>query len=224
MYWFLLDLESLEKQFKKNRWWSLNRFNLISLYYRDYIDSTNDTLLDKAKQYIFSQTRQKFDGQIYLFTHPRYLGFGFNSVNFYLCEKAGSLRYILSEINNTPWGEKHIYLHKVDKVDRNNLFVFDKQFHVSPFLPMDIQYRWSFQLRESSLNINMKIEKNKQTVMQVSLRTQLIEMNSKKAKNILLKRPFQPLKMFLGIYWQALKLKIKRVPFYTHSKHLKENE
>ncbi|HOP21348.1 MAG TPA: DUF1365 domain-containing protein [Gammaproteobacteria bacterium] len=228
MSWALFDLDELQSVSDKNIFFSLNRFNLISIKTKDYINSENKSLKTKACELIEERTGKKFGGKIILFTHPRYLGFEFNSVSFYFCYEGNDLKYILSEINNTPWNEKHIYLHDLNKCDEKrtsdlHTFRFRKQFHISPFADMDIDYNWRFKITSETLFVAMDLYQNKNKIMNVVLDTVMIPVGNKGFSAWALSRPFQSLKMFSGIYWHALRLWLKKIPFYYHPK-IKEKE
>ncbi|WP_395373551.1 DUF1365 domain-containing protein [Marinicella sp. W31] len=225
MYWFLLNVKTLEQRFANSRWWSLERFNLISLRNKDYIDDSETSIDAKVRAKIRQETGSDFDGDIHLFTHPRYLGFGFNSVNFYLCQSKGRLRYILSEINNTPWGEKQVYFHAVQNQQAQvHRFRFRKSFHISPFLPLDMDYDWRFDISDHHIRVSMKVNKDNKTLVRVFMNTQLKPMDAVNTPNVVWSRPFQPLKMLAGIYWQAAKLKLKRIPFFSHPNIREQHE
>ena len=54
---------------------------------------------------------------------------------------------VLAEITNTPWGERHHYVVPAAAGAAPRLCArFDKQFHVSPFQPMEQQYVWTMSL------------------------------------------------------------------------------
>ena len=89
-------------------------------------------------------------GPIRLLTHLRYFGYSFNPVSFYYVFDATDTRVetIVAEITNTPWKERHAYVLPVAGAARAGgrawRFSFEKQFHVSPFMPMDMRYDWRF--------------------------------------------------------------------------------
>ncbi|MCO4821619.1 MAG: DUF1365 domain-containing protein [Flavobacteriaceae bacterium] len=221
MSWCLFDLDHIDDVFNSSKLWSLNRFNLVSIRNQDYIDSNTKSILSKAESFVEKNTHKKFNGKIFLFTHPRYLGFGFNSVNFYFCYENEQLSYILSEINNTPWKQKHIYFHdfkdqQIHKINQTYECHFVKEFHISPFVDMEIDYIWRFKITDEKINVFMQLNKNDSVLMNVGLTTQLTSMHSKNLWKWSAKKPFQALKMFTGIYWQAFKLWSKKVPFFNH--------
>lgn len=224
MCWGLYDLDQLEHLAKHSKFFSYNKWGLTSLYDQDYIDDSKDGIKTKLINYLANHTNQKFSGEVLLFTHPRFLGYGFNSVNFYFCYQNKKLVYIISEINNTPWGEKHLYFHDCtlsESVtdDVNTLkFNFDKAFHISPFVAMDMSYHWEFMLNNYQLKVNMSVNQNSVNLLNVILDTKITSLMENEQHRMVFKRPFQPWKMSLGIYWQAFKLWLKKVPFHNHPK------
>lgn len=179
-----------------------------------------------------------------LLTHLRYFNIIFNPVTFYYCFDANdALIAILAEIENTPWGERHSYVLPFTVSDQSAIdgkyvslddapivvtrlrddalsFTFDKQFHVSPFNPMDMKYRWVFKAPSQKLAVHMdntvvrandrEIEKHFDATLGLK------QVTMANAGRVILKQPFMTLKVVAGIYWQALKLYIKRSPFYDH--------
>lgn len=219
MYWCLFDVDRIDQWMAQSRLWRYNGIALLSLHDKDYITDSNDPIKDKIRAYIKQQSRHDFSGQIFLFTHPRFLGYGFNSVNFYFCFDGG-LRYVVSEINNTPWGEKHLYFHDCSQAkcgaDGDLQFNFQKQFHISPFAPMDMAYQWHFKVTAQGIFIKMMLHRKGVNVLNVVLDTKITPVVENNINRFPLMRPFQPWKMSLGIYWQAFKLWFKKVPFYSH--------
>jgi len=219
MCWCLFDLDHVSAWMTENSWWRHNGFALFSLYDRDYLTKETLPIKQKVINHLRKEQGVEFSGEVFLFTHPRFLGYGFNSVSFYFCYQQQNLKYILAEINNTPWGEKHVYVFAADdakKATQVNTFAFDKAFHISPFAPMDINYLWRFEVSPEQIKVKMQLHRKDVNVMNVYLDTKITPFMENSNNRYLLKKPFQPWKMSLGIYWQALKLWIKRVPFYSH--------
>lgn len=150
-----LDVEQLEKSFARSRWWSLERWNAISFRRKDYLDYPGAGLADSVRNCVEAATGQRPMGRIQIYTQPRFWGFVFNPVSFYWCHnREGEVEAIIAEITNTPWNERHRYVLPASDVSQagQNKWRFDfaKDFHVSPFMPMELDYRWNFALSDRS--------------------------------------------------------------------------
>lgn len=217
----LLDVDEVPSIFERSRLWSVGRFNLVSFYPEDYIGGGRDNIKSEVKKRIRAGTGRQFEGRVLLLTHTRYLGFCFNPVSFYFCFE-GSMqqpRFILAEINNTPWNERHCYVLENGNGDASSMeFEFDKVFHVSPFMPMDLKYRWRFDLDPDGIGIEMALLKDDSVCFEASLDLQSQAFTAASMKWVPLKYPFMTAAVVLRIYWQALLLWLKRIPFYDHPK------
>jgi hypothetical protein len=174
---------------------------------------------------IFGNSTESNISSIYILTQPSYLGFCFNPVSFYYCYgKDNDLLYIISEITNTPWREKHIDYFDFKKTRGDMLF--HKNFHVSPFMPMSIKYHWRFRAPQETLEIKMSnthlSEAKEFFFAQMNLSAK--ELSWKNIIKNYLRFPLMSFVTISAIYWQALRLFIKRIPFYTHPDKVRPNE
>ncbi|NOS88728.1 MAG: DUF1365 domain-containing protein [Methylococcaceae bacterium] len=216
-----LDLDELDQVMALSPFWSLERFNLVSFYRSDYLGDSKQDLSAAVTDCIKQHTGETFTGRICLLTHLRFLGFCFNPVSFYFCypDDSKSPRFIIAQINNTPWNERYCYvLDTRDSPAQKNkwAFAFDKAFHVSPFMPMNQQYRWQFSLHEPNLTINMQLQQDDEDCFDATLQLKAQALNPAVMRNTPLRYPFLTLSVVVSIYWQALRLWLKGIPFYSH--------
>lgn len=203
----LLDLDELPLLAKAGI--AHNRRGITAFFDRDY--PLGEPLKQAVQNKLRELTGDTIDGKVFLLSQLRYFGFHFNPVNFYYChDSAGDFRYLLAEVRNTPWNERHYYV-----VDAHHPQPMAKAFHVSPFNPMDMTYHWRFNLPGKTLQVHIENhQQNKVFDATLVLRRQALTRAN--LINLLVKLPFMTMKTVLTIYWQALRLWLKRVPVYSH--------
>jgi DUF1365 family protein len=217
-----LDLAELPRLFEGRWFWSARRPALARFRREDYLGPTNIPLDTAVRDLVAARTGTRPTGPIRLLTHLRFFGYSFNPVSFYYLFDADDSRVetIVAEITNTPWKERHAYVLPVSSAARISSrtwrFSFAKQFHVSPFMPMDLRYDWSFGAPEARLQVHMENWRQGQAVFDATLLLTHQEITSSSLARALFRFPLSPLRVTTLIYWQALKLWFKRVPLHTH--------
>ncbi|MFZ9994619.1 MAG: DUF1365 domain-containing protein [Steroidobacteraceae bacterium] len=222
LFLMYLDLSELPQLFDKYWFWSARRPALAWFRRADFLGDPSQSLDTAVRDRIETEFGVRPSGPIRLLTHIRYFGYNFNPVNFYYVfdEADTALEYVVAEITNTPWDERHAYVLRLADAEAVGAQVkrwqFDKAFHVSPFLPMDMRYDWRFTAPSSSLAVHMENSQNGQRVFDATLTLSQVPLTSYALARALLAFPLMTVKVSALIYWQALKLWLKRTPFFTH--------
>ena len=225
LYMMYLDLDELPGVFDRFWLWSAKGFNLAWFKRSDHLGETRQALKAAVAELLYQRSGHRPEGPIRLLTHCRYFGFGFNPVSFYYCfDKTDSyVESIVAEVNNTPWGEQHCYvLSAADNVAgtkesaSHTRYKPVKEFHVSPFMPMHIQYDWRFNQPGERLTVHMQNNIDADKIFDATLNLVYRPINSANMARVLVQYPVVTLKVVASIYYQALRLLLKRVPFYDH--------
>jgi hypothetical protein len=120
-----------------------NRFGLLSFHDRDHGDGRADAWPGWTNCWPREGVHDA-DGEVWLHTYPRVLGYAFKPVSFWYCHRAdGSLAAIVAEVNNT-FGERHCYLLAGPELAWGRELQARKVFHVSPFCRVQGSYRFRF--------------------------------------------------------------------------------
>ncbi|MCW8107417.1 DUF1365 domain-containing protein [Alteromonas ponticola] len=211
MYLFWLKLDEIEQICQTVKHVSQSRFSLVQFRRSDYLGEPKDSLADAVRKKMSSLNGSELIGDVFLLGQLRMLGFYFSPVNFYfLRSPEGKFSHMLAEVSNTPWHETHCYL--VDLAAQNDS---KKAFHVSPFNPMNMIYKWRISNPADKLSIALDCHHNEKD-FSAGLVLQRQPLTTRNLRKCLTKIPSMTIKTVLGIYFQALKLWIKGTPLHSH--------
>ena len=233
MYFVRLPLRAMQQQAAQqpvfaSRLFSYNRFNLLSFFDSDHGDG-RQPLLSWVEGLLKAEGVQDADGEIWLQTMPRVLGYVFNPVSFWFCHRAdGALRAVVCDVRNT-FGERHLYLLETGAaIDYGSELQARKIFHVSPFCPVEGRYRFRF-MRVDRSRVDRKGDKvvqqchlacidyddNHGPLLQTSQSGQSRNISDRSVASAFLRYPLMSFGVIARIHVQALRLWLRRVPFFS---------
>lgn len=217
-----LDLGELDTVFEREPLVSVGRPNLAWFRRSDYLGDPSVPLDVAVGDLVETRTGRR-PRAIRMLTMLRTLGYVFNPVTFYYCFDARDrLETVVAEITNTPWLERHAYvLSGAPGRARSSRMRsrFPKEFHVSPFLPMDIEHDWRFTEPGKRLHVHMEDVQDGRVVLDATLALTRVPLGGRRYTNHVLRHPLATFKVTTGIYLQALRLWWKRTPLRPHPKH-----
>jgi uncharacterized protein len=222
--WLLLDLDRARDQVQRGWWCGWRKPALTRFHRPDFLRAPGDDVAEAARVLVQQRTGMHLTGGVSLLTTLRMAGLSFNPVSFYFCrDDAGAVRAIIAEITNTPWGQRHAYVLPCDGTDQPQRFRFAKQFHVSPFHPMEQTYDWRFAIGPRRIAIAMSnhqvVDGVDRVVFDAALHLDLVPLSPAVLVRHCLRWPVCAARALIAIHRQALTLWWKRTPFFSHPEH-----
>lgn len=219
LFMMYLDLAELDKVFERRWFWSVKRRTLARFRREDHFGDPAIPLEKCVRDEIESKTGVRPRGRICLLTNLSYFGYCFNPVSFYYCfdEAGDAVEVIIAEVNNTPWGERTLYLLQNPDGPGDYMEVTpDKVMHVSPFMQMDVDYRWRLSTPKETLTVFMQNSRDGKKIFDASLQLRRTEISARSLARILTAHPFLTARIMFRIHWQALRLWLKGAPVHDH--------
>ncbi len=222
IYLMYLDLDELPRVFDVHPLWSAERVNLAFFRRRDHLGHPGVPLARAVRDLVEQETGERPSGPIRMLTHLRHLGYCFNPVSFYYCwdEADRTVETIVAEVHNTPWLEEHCYVFRnasdVHPHAGWKQFRFEKAFHVSPFMEMEIHYDWRFRVPGEELQVYMNLFAGAVKRFDATLSLKRTPLTRRSLTRVLLAYPLMTWKVTAMIYRQALRLKRKGARVYPH--------
>ena len=219
----LLDLSELELLNDKIRFFSFNKFNLISFFEKDHGNRDGTSLVNWVKNYLKKNQIETENIKIKLLCYPRIFGYVFNPLSvFFVYDKNEKLVSILYEVKNT-FGEQHTYVFRVD--NENNLIQNNcsKKFHVSPFIQMDCNYFFKILKPGERLSIIIDQHDSSGKILFASQDGKKANLTGKELIKSYLKHPLMTFKIISAIHFEAFKLWIKGIKLVKKKLKIKNN-
>ncbi len=214
----LLDLDELPGLFDRHPLYSARRPAPVRFRRSDYLGDPDVPLAESARRLVEERIGRRPQGPVRLLTHLRYLGRSFNPVSFYYLydRTAERVDAVIAEVTNTPWRQRHAYV-----LDRNG----DagpihgraaKRLHVSPFMSMEQTYHWRITEPGDALDVQITNIERGSRVFDATLALRRRVLSPALMTRVLLTYPPMSLAVPIGIYSNAVRLKIKGAPYHRH--------
>ena len=216
VFMLYVDLAELPQVLDRRLLWSARRRAPARFRRSDYPGAPDQPLDQWVRGLVEQRTGVRPTGPIRLLTHLRYFGVWFNPISAYYCyaEDGTTLEWAVLEVTNTPWRDRHHYVldaHSAGQVIRGAMA---KQMHVSPFLPMDLRYRWQLAPPEERLDLAVDVADERGVVLATSLALRRRPLSRRVMAGLLLRHMPMSLHVLRGIHWQAFLLWRKGTPYH----------
>jgi len=211
-----IDLDEVKNIEKKIKFFSYNKFNILSFYNIDHGNRDGSSLIKWVRKTL-KKSEIKIDiEKIKLLCYPRFFGYVFNPLSVFYCyDKHLNLKAVLYEVKNT-FNEQHTYVFRCSKSSNLILHKCKKKFYVSPFIKMETFY--NFRLLKPGKKINVLIKQNDEKGLLLIARQtgKRLDLTSKNLLFEFLKHPLMSAKVILAIHFEAFRLWFKGI------KHVKK--
>lgn len=225
LFMMYLDLAEVDTVLSMSRLWGRSRLCPARFQREDYL-GPNDIPLDEAvRRRVHEAIGRRPVGPVRMLTHLRYFGYVFNPVTFYYCfDETDRITAITAEITNTPWGERHTYVLDAERrhasvSSRPMRWRFGKEFHVSPFLPLGLEYDWTFTTPEEALLVHMNVRDHRNDspkVFDATLTLDRQALTPSRLRWLLIRYPAMTAQVILKIHVEALGLWLRRATVFPH--------
>ena len=215
-----VDIDCIEREAQQLRWLSVNRFNLVSLNYKDH-GPRDGTPWRQWIDGFLAQYDVARPARVELVCYPRILGYSFNPLSmWYAYDADEQLLAIIAEVSNT-FGQWHHYVLKVGQPTQPTIRAqAEKIFHVSPFIDMDARYHFRFGVPVQKYFTSIRETREDVEFFTASEAGQRRELTDRQLLKNVGFAPLSMLKVIGLIHWWALKIFIKGGTFHRTPQHL----
>lgn len=208
----LVDLDDVDGLLRRHPLWG-RQWRPVTLRCTDFVDDRSLPLRRKVEEKAAQQGMDFSGGRILMLAQLRGLGWLFNPLVLYwhLPEGAEEPDALLAEVRNTPWNERHWYA----LPGTPEAFRHGKTFHVSPFMPMDLEYEWRVRWGDR-LRVRLRSLRAGTVIFEAGMRLSAQPADASTMARLTPRFLLQGLRTSRGIYRQAWRLWRRGLPFHRH--------
>lgn len=236
VYMAFVNIDDLCKK-RLDRWplfSSRSRFALTSLLDHHHMihEDPSHGLSARVRDFVQRHSGKRPTGQIFLLTNLCILGVEFNPVSFYYVydDDGANVDFIIAEVANFPWLEQHSYLltpekstlirTDSEKPHTDQLLPYtatEKQFHVSPFMPVDgLEYRWLISNPNEWIRIRIAVRKDCTPMFSATLDAKRHPWTIKNLLKTQFCFPWHSIVVMFSILYEAGKMFQRGYTFFSH--------
>ena len=220
VYYLALDLDELDDVDASLHRFSHNAPGLTSLWDADHGPRDGSPLRPWIDGLLGGAGIDLTGGHVTLVTFPRVLGARFYPVSFWYCFSADDTPLaVLAEVHNT-FHDRHNYLlhNHGAPFDWNSRPTATKAFYVSPFVQReDVTYEFAFSQPAERVSVTIRDLVCGELMLTAAISLTAEELTDAALLRTVLRHGPISVVALLRIHWQALKLAVKRVPFFPHT-------
>jgi DUF1365 family protein len=210
VFMLTLDLDELDALGRGLKLFSHNRWNLVSLHDRDFAGRVRGALRPQIEAKLAQAGFDLAGGRITLLCMPRLLGKGFNPLSVYFChDRQGRLAATVHAVRNT-FGERHDYVLPVEvSPDGRVRQACGKAFHVSPFMPMDLDYQFDLLPPGERAAVGVTVHDEAGLLLAASFAGERRPLTDRALLKAVVSHPWQLAGVLAAIHWEAVKIVLK---------------
>ena len=219
----LIDLKEVKKLERKIKFFSYNKFNILSFYDVDHGPRDGSCLTEWVKKILIKSKIDIGSGTIKLLCFPRFFGYVFNPLSIFYCyDKNSKLKAVLYEVKNT-FNEQHTYVFPTSPYSNLILHKCDKKFYVSPFIEMKTFYNFRLLKPGTIISVFIKQTDIDGTLLTACQSGKRLELNSFNLFVQFLKHPLMSFKVIMAIHFEAFRLWSKGIKHVKKKITIKNN-
>ncbi len=210
IFMMLLDLDEAPNLARRVDLFGFDRPGVVSFWQTDHGDGSANGLRRWVDQHL-ADNGFATGGAIRVLSMPRVFGYCFNPITIYFCSAPnGNLQAMLYEVRNT-FGQRHAYLLAADSDASPVAHGCAKMFHVSPFMDMDMHYRFRVSTPGARVALSILTDDDTGTMLAARFAGRRQDISNVNLAWAALRMPVLGLKVLFAIHWEAVKLWTKGI-------------